>query len=64
MSNILQKVNEIVAVLMMKKISVSLQCILSVMCAKVIPNKPNKNSNIIACSCCSYPTLESLQLSR
>lgn len=45
---VLQKVIQIVIVLMMKKISVNLQSTLSAMCIEVIFSSPNKNNIAIA----------------
>lgn len=52
-SQVLQKVNQTVIVLMMKKISVSLQSTLSVTCIRVISSSPNKNNSVIACRHCA-----------
>lgn len=48
-SQVLQKVNQIVIVLMMKKIPISLQSTHSVMCIRVISHRPNKNNSASAC---------------
>lgn len=67
-SQVLQKVNQIVIVLMMKKIPVSLQSTHSVVCIRVISHRPNKNNSASAlqalCSCSNCLTTKSLQLSR
>lgn len=52
-SQVLQKVNQAVIVLMMKKVSVSLQSTLSVMCIRVIPSSSNKNNSVRACRHCA-----------